>query len=101
MLIRINDAGWSSWKLVGLITRRSQVRVLSPPFFFSGGIAQQVEQRDHNPQVVGSSPTAAISQQIISPTWWNGRHSRLRIYPRFLGAGSTPVVGNFIKTNEL
>ena len=24
-----NDAGWSSWQLVGLITRRSQVRVLS------------------------------------------------------------------------
>ena len=25
-----NDAGWSSWQLVGLITRRSQVRVLPP-----------------------------------------------------------------------
>src|SRR5690606_38771624 len=24
------DAGWSSWQLVGLITRRSQVQVLSP-----------------------------------------------------------------------
>ena len=26
----INIAGWSSWQLVGLITRRSQVRVLPP-----------------------------------------------------------------------
>ena len=25
-----NDAGWSSWQLVGLITRRPQVQVLSP-----------------------------------------------------------------------
>ena len=25
-----NDAEWSSWQLVGLITRRSQVRILSP-----------------------------------------------------------------------
>ena len=33
----LNDdiiAGWSSWKLVGLITRRSQVQVLSPQFGF-------------------------------------------------------------------
>ena len=27
-----NVAGWSSWQLVGLITRRSQVQVLSPQF---------------------------------------------------------------------
>ena len=26
-------AGWSSWQLAGLITRRSQVQVLSPQFF--------------------------------------------------------------------
>ena len=26
----LNVAGWSSWQLVGLITRRSQVRVLPP-----------------------------------------------------------------------
>ena len=26
----IDAAGWSSWQLVGLITRRSQVQVLSP-----------------------------------------------------------------------
>ena len=25
-------AGWSSWQLVGLITRRSQVQVLSPQY---------------------------------------------------------------------
>jgi hypothetical protein len=28
-------AGWSSWQLVGLITRRSQVQVLSPQLFLS------------------------------------------------------------------
>ncbi len=28
--VRPSVAGWSSWQLVGLITRRSQVRVLSP-----------------------------------------------------------------------
>ena len=26
----LSDAGWSSWQLVGLITRRSQVQVLLP-----------------------------------------------------------------------
>jgi hypothetical protein len=26
----LSDAGWSSWQLVGLITRRSQVQVLPP-----------------------------------------------------------------------
>ena len=26
----LTDAGWSSWQLVGLITRRSQVQVLPP-----------------------------------------------------------------------
>ena len=28
--LQSNIAGWSSWQLVGLITRRSQVRVLFP-----------------------------------------------------------------------
>lgn len=65
-------AGWSSWKLVGLITQRSAVRV-RPPLFFQclqkashlGGLAQPVEQWNHNPQVVGSSPTAAnLSQKV-------------------------------------
>ena len=37
LLFQINIniiAGWSSWQLVGLITRRSQVQVLSPQFIF-------------------------------------------------------------------
>jgi hypothetical protein len=32
----------------------------SPAIFFSGGIAQSVEQRNHNPFVIGSSPVAAM-----------------------------------------
>ena len=30
------DAGWSSWQLVGLITRRSQVQVLFPQPYLQG-----------------------------------------------------------------
>ena len=54
------------WKLVGLITRRSQVQILPPQFFVRtlsmltdghAQIAQLVEQRTENPRVVGSIPT--------------------------------------------
>ena len=30
IILNVDIAGWSSWQLVGLITRRSQVRVLPP-----------------------------------------------------------------------
>ncbi len=35
------------------------------PAIFPGGIAQLVEQRNHNPCVVGSSPAAATSFYLI------------------------------------
>ncbi len=53
------DAGWSSWQLVGLITRRSQVRVLPPQP--RGSVAQSVEQRTENPRVGGSIPSRATT----------------------------------------
>jgi hypothetical protein len=40
----------------------------SPANFSFGGIAQLVEQRNHNPCVVGSSPAAATSFYIIHDT---------------------------------
>ena len=54
--------GGAVWKLVGLITRRSQVQILPPQFFVRtlsvltdghAQIAQLVEQRTENPRVVG------------------------------------------------
>ena len=44
------------WKLVGLITRRSQVQILLPQLLFYAQIAQLVEQRTENPRVTGSIP---------------------------------------------
>ena len=44
------------WKLVGLITRRSQVQILLPQLLFHAQIAQLVEQRTENPRVTGSIP---------------------------------------------
>ena len=41
-------------KLVGLITRRSQVQILSPQF--DALVAQLVERRTENPYVTGSIP---------------------------------------------
>ena len=61
--------GGAVWKLVGLITRRSQVQILPPQFFVRtlsvltdghAQIAQLVEQRTENPRVVGSIPTLGI-----------------------------------------
>ncbi len=48
--------GGAVWKLVGLITRRSQVQILSPLFHQNAQIAQLVEQRTENPRVAGSIP---------------------------------------------
>ena len=49
--------GGAVWKLVGLITRRSQVQILSPLLFIMNAqIAQLVEQRTENPRVAGSIP---------------------------------------------
>ena len=57
------------WKLVGLITRRSQVQILPPQFFVRtlsmltdvhAQIAQLVEQRTENPRVAGSIPALGI-----------------------------------------
>ena len=44
------------WKLVGLITRRSQVQILLPQLLLHAQIAQLVEQRTENPRVTGSIP---------------------------------------------
>ncbi len=71
--------GGAVWKLVGLITRRSQVQILSPQFFFfalhsadavttlaqrhvahQAQLAQLVEQRTENPRVSGSIPELGI-----------------------------------------
>ena len=45
-------------KLVGLITRRSQVQILSP--LLNAQLAQLVEQRTENPRVSGSIPELGI-----------------------------------------
>ena len=45
-------------KLVGLITRRSQVQILLPQL--NAQIAQLVEQRTENPRVAGSIPALGI-----------------------------------------
>ena len=50
--------GGAVWKLAGLITRRSQVQILSPLLFAQ--IAQLVEQRTENPRVTGSIPVLGI-----------------------------------------
>ena len=61
--------GGAVWKLVGLITRRSQVQILSPQFAkYPYGyerkrcalVAQLVEQRTENPRVTGSIPVQGI-----------------------------------------
>ena len=41
----INIAGWSSWQLVGLITRRSQVRVLPPQPIKYGPLVKRSRHR--------------------------------------------------------
>ena len=51
--------GGAVWKLAGLITRRSQVQILSPQldaFALYAQLAQLVEQRTENPCVFGSIP---------------------------------------------
>ena len=50
--------GGAVWKLVGLITRRSQVQILPP--LLNAQIAQLVEQRTENPRVAGSIPALGI-----------------------------------------
>ena len=56
--------GGAVWKLAGLITRRSQVQILSPLLFTYDNvyaqIAQLVEQRTENPRVTGSIPVLGI-----------------------------------------
>ena len=51
-----NDAEWSSWQLVGLITRRSLVQVLPPQP--RGSIAQLGENLPYKQGVTGSIPVA-------------------------------------------
>ena len=51
-------------KLVGLITRRSQVQILLPQL--NAQIAQLVEQRTENPRVTGSIPVLGIFPWGIS-----------------------------------
>ena len=59
--------GGAVWKLVGLITRRSQVQILLPQLTHciyadvsNAQIAQLVEQRTENPRVTGSIPVLGI-----------------------------------------
>ena len=59
--------GGAVWKLVGLITRRSQVQILSPLFYAQ--IAQLVEQRTENPRVTGSIPVLGILFYLTVKRW--------------------------------
>ena len=52
-------AGWSSWQLVGLITRRSQVQVLLPQPINMAEQLSWLEHSVHTRGVVGSSPISA------------------------------------------
>ena len=56
--IRLISRDGAVWKLVGLITRRSQVQILLPQF--RAQLAQLVEQRTENPRVSGSIPELGI-----------------------------------------
>ena len=56
--LKLITRGGAVWKLVGLITRRSQVQILSP--LLNAQIAQSVEQRTENPRVTGSIPVLGI-----------------------------------------
>jgi hypothetical protein len=53
-------AGWSSLLARWAHNPKVGGSNPSPAIFFSGGIAQSVEQRNHNPFVIGSSPVAAM-----------------------------------------
>ena len=58
--IKIISRDGATRKLVGLITRRSQVQILLPQLLFHAQIAQLVEQRTENPRVTGSIPVLGI-----------------------------------------
>ena len=73
MRFNLITRGGAVWKLVGLITRRSQVQILLPQLTRSSRdymlvsitrinaqIAQLVEQRTENPRVAGSIPALGI-----------------------------------------
>ena len=55
----LNIAGWSSWQLVGLITRRSQVQVL-PPQPLKWPIGQAVKTPPFHGGNRGSNPLGVI-----------------------------------------
>ena len=63
ILLRPLSRGRAVRQLVGLITRRSQVQILSPQVLAS--VAQLVEQRTENPCVAGSIPARGIRQVTI------------------------------------
>ena len=63
-------------KLVGLITRRSQVQILSPQF--DAQIAQLVEQRTENPRVAGSIPALGIFFYLTDKTVANKKHGGVK-----------------------
>lgn len=54
-----NNAGWSSWKLVGFITQRSQVRVLFPLLWFH---SQAVKMLPSQGKDMGSIPIGTIGK---------------------------------------
>ncbi len=59
-------------KLVGLITRRSQVQILFPLLRYLLSIcqiAQLVEQRTENPRVAGSIPALGIEVKTSCFKW--------------------------------
>lgn len=54
-----NNAGWSSWKLVGFISQRSQVRVLPPLLWFH---SQAVKMLPSQGKGMGSIPIGTIGK---------------------------------------
>ena len=66
ILLPPSVAGWSSWQLVGLITRRSQVRVLLPQY---ADIAQQVERILGKDEVSSSNLDISFSYSATQLSW--------------------------------
>ena len=68
---KLSSRGRAVRKLVGLITRRSQVQIL-PPLLLFAQVAQLVEQRTENPRVTGSIPVLGTFYAFRKPLCTKG-----------------------------